>query len=264
VADRDAIKETVLRHVPPGTPMDQAQAMLEQEEFTCRPDTKPNLFFGSDHPIPPGVYLPADVQIRLSRQRGPRPIYCRATRHELEEWHLQAFTVLVVLVPDDAQHLRDVEIGLGRERHPNFSFFRQRPDLHEPLGLPPEAARARMTAAGFRCSDVRAGEPGQDPRPHIDCEAFDEWLLGGDIVRVRLYVDEGGLVCESKVLDKGRLFDDERCMWLHGDESTAEAVGRVAAYPVRLGGRYALLTTVCTLGLAALAMAVTAMPYGLH
>jgi len=261
VPDRDAIKQTVLRHIPPGTPMEQAQAMLEHQEFTCHPYTKANLFFGSSDLIPLGVYLPIDVQKRLFLERDRHPIYCRATRHELEEWHLKSFTVLVVLIPDDAHRLCDVEIGLAPKRHPNVTFFQQRPDLHEPLGLPIEAARARMTAAGFRCSEVQAGKPGQDPRSYIHCEAFDEWLLGGHIVRVRLYLDESSLICESKVLDEDSLFDAERCMWLHGDESAAQAVGKATVYPVRLGCRYTLITIGVTIGVT---MAVTAMPYGLH
>jgi hypothetical protein len=261
VADRDAIKQTVLRHIPPGTPLEQAQALLEQQEFTCHPASKANLLLGSSDPIPPGVYLPGDVRKRLFQERNRHPIYCSTTRHELEEWHLKSFTVLVVLIPDEAQRLRDVEIGLARKWHPNTTFFQQRPDLHEPLGLPIEAAKARMTAAGFRCSDVQTGKTGRDPPSCIHCEAFDEWLLGGSIVRVRLYLDESGRVCESKVLDEGSLFDAERCMGLHGDESTAQAVGKAVVYPVRLGCRYALITVGLTVGVT---MAVTAMPYGLH
>jgi hypothetical protein len=257
VPDRDAIKQIVLRHIPPGTPMEQAQAILEHQEFTCHPYTMANLFFGSRNLIPPGVRLPSDVQKRLFQERDRHPIYCHAARHELEDWHLKSFAVLVVLIPDDEHRLRDVEIGLAPRRHTNVAFFQQRPDLHEPLGLPIEAARARMTAAGFRCSDVLTGKPGQEPRSCMDCEAFNEWLLGGDIVRVRLYLDEAGLVCESKVLDEVNPFDAERCMWLHGDESAAQAVGKAALYPVRLGCRYTLITIGVT-------MAVTAMPYGLH
>jgi hypothetical protein len=258
-ADRDAIKQTVLRHIPPGTPMDQAQILLEDQGFTC----KVNQVFGSSSLIAPGVYLPSDVQKRLYQERHRKSIYCQATRHELEDWHLKSFTVLVVLIPDDAQRLLDTEIGLtpAPKQHPNLPFFQQRPDLHAPIGLPIEAARDRMAGAGFHCSDVCQGKPGEDPRSYIQCEAFNEWLLGGGIVRVRLYLDESGHICESKILDETRLFDAERCMWLHGDESAAQAVVRAAAYPLRLTCRYVLGATVITVGVA---MAVTAMPYGLH
>jgi hypothetical protein len=257
VPERDAIKQIVLRHIPPGTPMEQAQALLEQQEFTCHPYRNANPFFGSSNLIPPGVSLSSDAQKRLFRERDRHPIYCRATRYELEEWHLKSFTVLVVLIPDDERRLRDVEIGLSARQHPDVTFFQQRPDLHEPLGLPVDAAQGRMIAAGFRCSDVVTGKPGQEPRPYVDCEAFNEWLLGGQIVRVRLYLDESGRIRESKVLDEGNLFDAERCMWLHGDESATQAIGKAAAYPVRLGCRYAFIAI-------GVAMAVTAMPYGLH
>jgi hypothetical protein len=256
-ADPDAIKQAVLRHIPPGTPIEQAQVMLEYQDFTCHPDTKDKLFSGSGDLIPPGVYLPGDVQKRLLQERDRHPIYCRATRHDLEEWHLKSFTVLVILIPDDAHRLRDVEVGLapGPQRHTCSTFFKQRPTLHEPLGLPIEAARSQMTAAGFRCSDVRTGEPGQDPRPFIHCEAFDEELLGGHIVRVRLYLDESGLICESKVLNEGSPLDAERCMWLHGDESAAQAFGKAAIYPVRLGCRYTLITIAVTMAVTIWAVA---------
>lgn len=260
-ADCDALKQVVLRHIPPGTPIEQAQALLETQEFTCQRPPKPNFFFGSRDPIPPGVSVSNEVGIRLSRERKRQPIYCQATRYEPGEWHLKSFTVLVVLIPDDAHRLCDVEVGLGRRRHPNSIFFQHHPTLHEPLGLPVEAAQSQMAAAGFRCSPVRIPASGPDLRPYIHCEAFDEWLLGGHVVRVRLYLDESGLVRESKVLDKDYLFDAERCMWLHGDESTPQAVGKAALYPVRLGCRYTIITVGVTL---ALTMAVTAMPYGLH
>jgi predicted nucleotidyltransferase len=259
----DAIKQTVLRHIPPGTPIEQAQAILEQHEFTCRPYSKPSFFLAtSDPPVPRGIYVPNDVHKRLFQERERQPVYCQATLHEVEEWHLQSYTVLVVLIRDDANRLRDVEVGVSfQKRHENFAFFQLRPDLHEPLGLPIEAARARMTAAGFRCSELEADRAGPDPRPHVHCEAFNEWLLGGQIVRVHLYPDEAGVIRESKVLEKASLFDPERSMWLHGDESTAEALAKGALYPVRLGVRYTLITAVVTIGVT---MAVTAMPYGLH
>jgi hypothetical protein len=256
-ADRDAIKQTVLRHIPPRTPMEQAQVMLEDQGFTCHPHTKANYFLGSSDLIPRGVYLPSEVLTRLAQEcRSHHPIYCQVTRQDLEEWHLKSFTVLVVLIPDDKQLLSDVEVGLSTKRHPNLAFFQQRPDLHEPVGLPIEAARAQMTAAGFRCSDVCPGKPGEDSRSSIQCEAFSEWLLGGDIVRIRLYIDEAGRICESKALEKGNRFDAERCMWLHGDESDAQSIVRAAAYPVRLSCRYALITV----GVAAL---VAVWPFAL-
>jgi len=256
-ADREAIKQAVLRHIPPGTSMEQAQAMLEQQEFTCRSYTKSNSFLGTSDLIPHGVYLAIDVQKHLFQARDRQPVYCHTTRHELDEWHLKSFTVLVVLIPDNAHRVSDVEIGLAPKRHPNVTFFQQRPDLHEPLGIPVEVARERMTAAGFRCSDVQTTKACLHPRSYLDCETFDEYLLGGNIVRVRLFLDESGLICESKVLEEGKVFDDERCMWLHGDESTAQAVGKSVVFPVRLGCRYAL-------GTIGIFMAVTAMPYGLH
>jgi hypothetical protein len=231
-ADRDAIKDTVLRHIPPGTPIEQARSMLEHQGFTIQPSQTPP---------------------KWCRKPSGQRIYCQATRQEVEEWRVKSFTVSVILISDDTQRLRDVEIGLGPKDHPNLTFFQKRPDLHPPLGLSIEEARTRMISAGFRCSDVCPGKPGEDSRPYIHCEAFDESLLGGHIVRVRLWLDESGRICESKVLEKGNLFDAERCMWLHGDESTAQAVGKAATYPVRLSCRYALITVGLTVGVACVA-----------
>jgi hypothetical protein len=218
--------------------------MLVDQGFTCHPYTQAKSLMASS-----GVKLPNEIQNRRLAERDRQSIYCLGMPPQLEEWHLKSFTVLVILIPDDMQLLRDVEVGLASKQPRNIAFFQKRPDLHEPVGLPIETARDRMTAAGFRCSDVCPGKPGEDPHSYIHCESFDESLLGGHIVRVRLYVDESGRICESKILDKAELFDAERCMWLHGDESRAQTVGKAAAYPVRLSCRYALLTVAIAAGL---------------
>src|SRR5262249_24074410 len=80
VADRDPIKQAVLRPLPPGTPMGQAQAALEREEFACHPDITANPFFGTADPIPRGVYLPGEARERLRRERDGPLIYCSGTR----------------------------------------------------------------------------------------------------------------------------------------------------------------------------------------
>jgi hypothetical protein len=253
-ADREAVRQVVLRHVPPGTPIAQAQAMLEERGFTCRPYSAATQFFHHEDLIPRGVALPSPAYQQLARERKHRPVYCQARLPETQEWHLRSHTVLVVLVPDASQTVRDVQAGLGTHFHNNTAFFKARPELREPTGLSTEAAIARLRAAGFRPVDATGD---RETRPHLICEAFDENPLGGQIVRVQLFPDEAGVIRETKVLDRVGLFDSERCMLPHGDEPTAVAIGRVALFPVRAGCGYALITV-------AVCMAITAMPYGLH
>jgi hypothetical protein len=251
-AEREAIKEVVLRHIPLGTPIDQAREILGQQGFICRPFSA----WTSDL-IPRGISLPPEVHQRLLAARHKLPVYCHTTRQELQEWHLQSYDVLVVLVPDEAQMVRDVEVGIGEKRHPNAEFFKHRPELQEPVGLKVEEARMRMEAAGFRFTESVSEGADKETRPHLFCQAYDENLLGGQIIRVNLYPDESGVVRGAKVLDRGELFDAEQCMLPHGDEPAARAVCKGALFPVRVGCRYVLYTV-------AFCMALSAMPYGLH
>jgi hypothetical protein len=256
-AQRDAVKQVVLDRVPPGTPIAKAQEILETQGFACRPYSGLTHFFFPEELVPSGVRLPQGAYQRLHQARKDRPVYCRATLHELQEWHLQSYVVLVVLIPDETQTLRDVEVGICPQRHNYANYFKSRPDLREPIDLPIEAARARMEAAGFRCAWVTPRADEAENRPHLLCEAFDENAIGGDIVRVSLFPDGAGVIRETNVLNREHPFDAERCMLPHGDESPAEAACRCVLFPVRAGCRYTLFTIgVC--------MAITAMPYGLR
>jgi len=256
-ADSEAIKQLILRNIPPGTPLERAQAMLEEQGFSCR-----RYSFWTDacnHCIPPGYDLPAEVAKRLHAERDCRPLYCHATLPELQEWHLSSQRVLIVLVPDQTQNVKDVEVGRGHELlHPDIKFFQSRTDLHEPLGQAVDQARAHMAAFGFDCTAVKPKGADGDARPHVLCQAFDENWMGGRIVRAHLYPDESGIIREAKVLDETGYFDAERCMLPHGDESTGKAVLKGVLFPVREGGRYAVVT----IGIAAVVLALSTMPYG--
>jgi hypothetical protein len=257
VADREAIRLAAVRQVPPGTPLTQARVILEEQGFTCRNWNIPAAIFAPSLLVPDRMDLSSDALKVLAKERDSRTLYCHAVVNDLEEWHLQSYTVLVILLPDAKDGVRDVIVGVRASNNRYASFFRTKPDLHEPIGLPLAEARVRMEAAGFRCADVA---PGNDLRPHVLCEAFDENILGGYIVRVQLYPDEAGIVRSTNVPDSERLFDAERCMLPHGDEATSEAIRRSVMFPVRAGCRYSLIT----LEVCAVCMAITAMPYGLH
>jgi hypothetical protein len=254
----EALRRVVLRHLPPGTPIDQARSALEGQGFSCRADdTKPLLLLNTVELIPREVYVSFAVRERLRRVKDCRPVYCVATLRGAQEWHLHSYRVLVVLVPDVAQTVQDVEVGVGPlSQSSSEAFVEARPGLHEPVGMPVEEARARMAAAGFRCSGVEPGGADGDPRPHVRCEAYNENPLWGNIVRVSLYPDEAGVVREVKLLPDGGVADTVRCMLPHDDDTPAWAVCKTALFPVRVGLDVALFS-------AALFMAITAFPYGL-
>jgi hypothetical protein len=250
--EREALTKVVLRHIPLGTPIDQAREILGQQGFVCRPFST----WAADL-IPSGISLSPEVHQRLLAARHQRPVYCHAVRQDLQEWHLQSYDILVVLIPDETQTIRDVEVGIGSKRHPNADFFRCRPELQEPAGLPAEEARARMEAAGFRFPGSEPEGSDKGTRPHLFCQAYDESVLGGRIIRVNLYPDESGLIRGAKVLDRGEWFDAEQCMLPHADEPASRAVCKATLFPVRVGCRYVLYSV-------AMLMALSAMPYGLY
>jgi hypothetical protein len=251
VADREAIRQVAARQVPPGTPLAEARAILEQQGFRCRNWSIPTAIFIPTLLVPPDMDLPSDVQKLLAKERDSRSVYCRADVNDQQEWHLQSYTVLVILLPDEKDAVHDLIVGVHANCNRYTNYFRTKPELHEPIGLPIAEAQARMASAGFRC---------KANGPHVLCEAFDEHILGGYIVRVHLCADDAGIVRSTKVPDSENLFDAERCMLPHGDESTSEAVCRGVLFPVRAGCRY----SVFALGAVAICMAITAMPYGLH
>src|SRR5437660_277409 len=76
----DAIKQVVLRHVPPGTPIPQAQAALEKQGFTCRPYSRWTMSFNQQALIPRGYDLPFDARKRVHEQSKHMPVYCHAAR----------------------------------------------------------------------------------------------------------------------------------------------------------------------------------------
>jgi hypothetical protein len=252
------IKQAVLDRMPPGMSAEEAQAVLESQGFKCRPFTRYAQAFHPEELVPAGVRLSPDATKRLVKEQKHTPVYCRITLPELQEWHLMSYQVLVVLIPDESKALSDIEVGVQSIPHMHRYFFvARKPDLHEPTGLSVDAACARMEAAGFRCKTVVAKAGDKEQRPHVLCEAFDENPIGGKIIRVQLFPDEAGMIRETRVVEREELFDAERCMLPHGDESPAEAVCRGVLFPVRAGVRYTLFAV-------AIGMAITAMPYGLH
>jgi hypothetical protein len=244
-ADADAVKQAVLGHVPPGTPADQAQAILEAQGFVCRSANPVLEVFHPDALNPERVDLESAARKRIAGERNR--IYCHATVRGLEEWHLVPYHVLIVLVSGTDDRIRAIEVGVKRDKHRYAKFFEERRDLREPVGLPAPMARAQMEAAGFCCTEVNPEATARDVRPYVLCEAFEETLINGHVIRVHLYPDAAGVIRETFVPDEGRLFDAERCMLPHGDEPSDKTLRRCMVFPLRVGCRYTLITlAVCT------------------
>lgn len=254
-----ALTEVVLRNISPGTPVERARLMLEEQGFSCKRYSPLRDAFNHACFVPPGIALPEKVFRRLRADKECPPLYCQATLPELQDWHLASQPVLIVLVPDQAQNVADVVVAIGKKsEHADAGFFKARPDLHAPLGQAVEQARTWMAAAGFDCTGVRPQGDDGDARPHVRCQAFDENWMGGRIVRVHLYPDESGTIHEVKVLRESDFFDAERCMLPHGDTPAGQAALKGILFPVRECGRYAIITV----EVAMVMMALAAMPYG--
>jgi hypothetical protein len=249
-AEPNAVKEVVLRHLPPGTAMERALASLQDQGFSCREYSNWGWFFNRTELIPAGIRLTLDQIQRIYAQRKQQPMFCYATLKGRAEWHLDSYCVLLVLIPDAAGALLDVETGVGRRRHWNEGFFKQRPELHDPVGLPLEEARTQLVNAGFYCMGD-AKDPEKDARPYVLLVAYDENLLGGKVVRVHLYSDNAGVVRETQVVEEPDFFDQEKCMLPHGDETPTWAVCKGALFPVRVVCRYTLITAAVCLACAA-------------
>jgi hypothetical protein len=265
-ADSEAVKQVVLRHIPPGTPIDQARALLEQQGFTCRAHSALSAYLDPRPPVPRGYDLPVSTRERTNPERERQPVYCNAALQELQDWGLTTRLVLVVLYPDEANAVQALEVSIRSRvvRHPDAGFFARRPELHEPVGLPVEEARARMAAAGFFCTGVEQPRGGPDARPYVLCQSFNENWLGGRVVRVYLYPDASGVVRQTRTPEGSSCFDAERSMLPHGDEPVPQAVCKGALFPVRAGCRYALVTGTLVLCVTACVLAMSMAGYAGH
>jgi hypothetical protein len=136
-----------------------------------------------------------------------------------------------------------VSLPLGDRCH---AIFAARPELQDPVGLSVAEARARMETAEFRCSCCD-GDSGSRGRPYLYCWRRVENPIGGYVLRVRLYPDEAGVVCDSEILRGDRWFEAERCMLPAAEDSPEWFALRAALFPVRVSCRYALIMLALTL-----------------
>lgn len=230
-ADLEAKRLTVLRLAPPGTSMEQAQATLTAQGFQFKPGT----IWGCNFELATGTDSRRQLYERVSNIPSQSVVACKAAWIPSGAWRLFSQHVLVVLVGDDRQQLKDVAIAEGKAFLPQVQFFRERPDLTEPVGLTGDQARVHMEKFGFRCA-ART----EDGQAVLFCQAWNENPLGGEVIRVRLFLDPLGVVRECRVQEESEWFDNEACMLPRSDDSPALAGFKTAVFPVRLATRYAL------------------------
>lgn len=233
LAEGPAIKEAVVARVSPGVPMAQATALLEGHGFhSCGTE---DLSIPSPHP--------AEIHdlVSINRPKDDRPVY-RSMRCDIHgaAWGRDYETILVVLSPDPDEMVRSIEVYESRRGHPYRKFFAGHPELQEPIDLPADEARARMQEHKFKCTEVAADEAA-GARRCLYCVAYDEGILGGSMVQVRLFLDEAGVVRDSDIVRQAPWFEDQRCMLPDRDDHPAWFAFKTALFPVREATRASLV-----------------------
>jgi hypothetical protein len=234
-AEAAAVRAEVLRHVAPGLPVQTARARLEELGFRCRYGGVLDKMPVSYHPT---RTLPELITGRdADRDRRFHSLVCKSERSEVGNWGRRYFPVTVVLPYDEDRAVTEVEVPDFRPQVSRYAgFFARRPDLREPVGLPVEEARALLEAHKFRCSPAVAAQGARPGLPYLDCQAYIESLLGGEIVRVRLFYDydDDRTVTEAEVVQTRGEFDDLQCMLPNSSDTPAEGALKALVFPARL------------------------------
>jgi hypothetical protein len=234
-AEQLAVEAELLRHVAPGLPVKAARTSMEALGFRCRYwgvfDKKPAKYL-------PTRSLPEVLGIcarDASRDRLFHSLVCTLSLNEIGNWSPFYFPLTVTLPYDEEGRITEVELAaLKRVPSPHAGFFVRRPELREPIGLSLEQARSVMEAHKFCCTSVVPEKGVEGQRPYLDCQAYAENLLGGQIVRVHLFYDAAGRVTEAEVIQKVGEFDGLRCMLPNSSDTLASGVVKAVVLPVRL------------------------------
>lgn len=232
-ADQEAIRTEVRRHVGPGLPVESARERLGQLGFY-------GLYAGV-YKEKPVSYLPAYTLTERIFGRDPRrdknfhSLICRASGYEIGHWNQYHYLVTVSLPYDESGLITEVEVACSPLRTGRYAnFFARHPDLHEPLGLPIEQAQALMQAHKFHCAYKSPEKGSAEQRHSLNCYAYDEYVLGGIIVRVQLLYDETRTVTGIEVAEKPGDFDGLRCMLPNNSDTVAGGIVKAVVFPVRL------------------------------
>jgi hypothetical protein len=234
-ADRSAIQAEILGHVALGLPVEAARSGMEELGFKC--------LYGRFSDKNPCGYLPPRTLPELlgtdngyaSRAKRFHSLVCTTRVNRVGNWSQLYFPITVTLPYDEDGRITDVEVAnLLPTQSPYAGFFQRRPELREPIGLSVEEARAVMQGHQFLCAHARPAKQTGDRRPYLDCYAYDERPLGGDIVRVHLFYDEAGTVTEVEVIQWEGEFDGLCCMLPNRSDTLAGGVVKAALLPARL------------------------------
>src|SRR5262249_20997955 len=213
----------LLPHVYPGLAVETARARLEELGFRCR---YAGVFARKPQAYHPTRSLPEVIGGRdAGKDKLFHTLVCSNPRDEIGNWGRRYFPVTVNLPYDENGIVTEVEVPPVLPQVSRYAaFFARRPDLREPVGLPVEQARALMQAQKFRCAYAASGGNGQGGRPFLDCHAYDETPLGGNIIRVHLFYDATQTVTDAKVVQERGGFDDLRCMLPNPTDSLGQGV----------------------------------------
>jgi hypothetical protein len=145
---------------------------------------------------------------------GDRPVPVAFPCPLLGEWGRRYLAVVVLLHVGPERTVRDVRaVASGPYGEPAREFFEARPGLREPVGLAAADAEALMRSAGFACFPVSGRCYVGSSRPYLFCAATGKGPPGGDLVGVRLFYDEAGVVRDTELVRKTvcviRLFGKE-------------------------------------------------------
>jgi hypothetical protein len=232
-ADDVAVQAEILRCVAPGLPVETARSRMEELGFRCRYagvlDKKPESY----HPAPTLSELFGSRD--ANRDKRFHSLMCTSSLNEIGNWSPRYFPITVTLPYDEQGMVTAVEVTELRPRpSPNAAFFARRPELREPVGMSVEQAQAVMETQKFQCANPRSEGHISGDRPYLDCYAYDESPLGGNIVRVHLFFDQTRKVTEAEVIQKPADFDDLRCMLPNSSDNVAGGIVKVVVFPVRL------------------------------
>jgi hypothetical protein len=232
-SESDAVRAEVLRYVSPGLPVETAQARLEELGFRG--------LYGDMVKKKPASYHPTRSLPELVVGRDPQKdknfhsLVCRISGKEYGNWGQYSFPIRVTLPYDEAGIITEVEVTcLPRKTSRYAALLMDRLGPQGPIGMPVEQARTLMEARKFHCSDRNLQSPGTDRQPYLDCYAYDEHPLGGNIVRVHLFYDQSRTVTEAEVVEKPGTFDDLRCMLPNNSDTVTGGILKTIVFPVRL------------------------------
>jgi hypothetical protein len=227
VPDKESITPIVLARIPLGTSFDEAQQILEANGFECRRHDWTAIFAPITPPEVQALEMTPDGKYR---KLVPGTLYATLRKDNVGRWGEAYVTVFVKLYPNRAKtHVHEVQVFVGKREHPYQQFFIAHPEIQEPVGRSVEEAQRQMQTWGFKCAKTEA--PGTPP--YLLCQYYDETLLGGRHVRIKLFYDKDEMVRDSEIERDYEWFECERCMLPDADDSAGRFIGKSALFPVR-------------------------------